>query len=314
MRVLILDNLRAGVGDAALYDYVRELGRRGCEVTLRFLTHGVELASLLADASTFDRVVAAGGDGTVSGVTYLLRETGVPVLAYPAGTANLLAANLRLPADPIRLAEATLEGPIVRVDLGQLRCVDSSPACLPGNASSAGFIIMAGAGFDAAIMEGAAELKQALGVGAYFLSVMGNLTPTVAKFKLTLDGRVVETDGIAVILVNFAKIYFDLAVTHNSDAQDGLLEVVVVRSKTAVGLLPAVWAALLDRIGQHGNRSPALEIHSARKIVVESDPPLALQFDGETTEARTPFEASVLPGAATLVVSSESAVLAADTF
>ena len=312
MRILIIENLRAGLGEGGLYDVVRELGRRGAEVTMRFLTdESGDLQTLLADATSFDRVIAAGGDGTISAITYHLRNTGVPIVPYPAGTANLLAANLRMPWDPLQVAELTMRGTPVRVDLGELRC-DS--ACFAGGSKTTGFVIMAGAGFDATIMAGAAELKQSLGVGAYFLSVFGNLTPTHAHFRLTLDDEVVETEGIAVILVNFARIQFDLAVTHNSDAQDGLLEVVVVRSKTVAGLLPAVWAALLDRIWEHADRSPSLEIHSARRIRIESDPPLPIQFDGEPAGAMTPIEAVVLPAAATIVAPSESSVRPNDEY
>ena len=57
---------------------------------------------MLEDAKDFDRVVAVGGDGTVSGVCYELRGSGVPMLPYPAGTTNLLALNLRLPSEPSR--------------------------------------------------------------------------------------------------------------------------------------------------------------------------------------------------------------------
>ena len=40
---------------------------------------------------TIDLMVVAGGDGTVASAAYLLAETGIPLLPFPAGTANLLA-------------------------------------------------------------------------------------------------------------------------------------------------------------------------------------------------------------------------------
>ncbi len=119
-----------------------------------------------------------------------------------------------------------------------------------------------------------------------------------------------RTEGIAVILVNLARIQFDLSVTHGSDAQDGLLEVVVVKTRSVAGLIPAVWAALLDRLGNHPAR-PALEVHSAKEIRVSATPALPLQYDGELLDVTTPFSARVLPKRATFVV-PEGSELPAD--
>lgn len=301
MNILVVTNLRSGFGDSGLYDFVRELGSHRGEVTMRFWNEGSDLAHLLRDARDYTRIVAAGGDGTVSAVAYALRDTGIPLLAYPAGTANLIARNLRIPVDPAQLALATIAGRTVTIDLGELT--------LPGSGNRAprthGFSIAAGAGFDARIMETAQPLKATLGEGAYIIGALQNLAPTVSRFTLDLDGRTVETEGIAVLLMNLARIQFDLAVTHGADAQDGLFEVVVVKTTSAAGLLPTVWAALLDRLRAHPER-PGLEVHTASAVRVSARPRLPLEYDGEVLEGTTPFSARVLPRAASLIVSEES--------
>jgi diacylglycerol kinase family enzyme len=303
MNILMITNLRSGFGDSGLYDFVRELGAHRAEVTLRFMHEGADLQHLLRDANDYSRVVSAGGDGTASAIAYALRDTGIPILPYPAGTANLLARNLRLPLDPAELALSVISGRTVTIDLGELELPPSRGFA----ARYHGFSIAAGAGFDARIMESAAPLKAALGEGAYIIGAMQNLVPTVSRFTMRLDDRVVETEGIAVMLMNLARIQFDLAVTHGSDAQDGLLEVVVVKPTSPAGLLPAIWAALLDRLKDHPAR-PGLEIHTASTVHVTADPPLELQYDGDVLSATTPFAARVLPRAATFIVSEDSAL------
>ena len=292
MNILMIANLRSGLGDPGLYDFVRVLGENGAEVTLRFLQAGADLRVLLRDAPTYDRVVAAGGDGTVSSIAYALRNTGIPVMPYPAGTANLIAHNLRMPVDPTELAHLALEGTPVALDIGELD-VDGG----------VGFLMMAGAGFDADLVDRARELKPVIGEGAYLLAAIQNLQPAVSTFFITLDGRQIVTEGIAVMLVNLARIQFDLSVTHGSDAQDGLLEVVVVNTRSVAGLIPAVWAALLDRLGDHTAR-PGLEIHTAREIVIRAEPSQPVQSDGELLTVRTPITARVLPAAALIVLPS----------
>lgn len=284
-----------------MYDFIRALGRTGAEVTLRFISGGSTLRDLTRYAEHYDRVVAAGGDGTVTGVCYELRGTGIPVMAYPAGTANLLALNLKMPLDPEELACIALGDNIAEIDMGELTVGDAGGL----DRRHEGFMVAAGAGFDATIMETAQELKASVGVAAYLVGALANLTPTVSKFTLELDDRVVETEGIAVLVANVARLQFDLPLIHSSDPSDGIFEVIVLRTRNAIELLPAVWAALIDRAtGQHADRSAGVETHDARTVRVTADPPLPMQYDGEILDASTPFEVKVLPKAAKLLVPS----------
>ena len=311
MRVLAIVNLRSGQADFGIYDYLRAIGRTEAEVVIRFLGSKRTLASLLEDAKEFDRVIAVGGDGTVSGVCYALRNTGVPILPYPAGTANLLALNLRLPSDPIALADLTFGGPICSLDMGELSCPTSENGCEPRGVDSPvarkqGFMIMAGAGFDASIMESAKELKANIGAASYLVGALQNLAPTRSKFTLTLDGEEIETKGIAVLVGNLTRIQFDISMTSKSNPQDGLFEIVVLRTRNAAELLPALGALVISRsVGIEPSKVPGLDVYQAKTISVQADPALPMQFDGEVIEGLTPLEVRVLPKAATLVVSEE---------
>jgi diacylglycerol kinase family enzyme len=317
VKVLVVNNLRAGHGEARLYDFLRELNLRGTEVTLRPVEEVGTLEHALRDVEDFDRVVTAGGDGTASAAAYILRDTGVPLLPYPAGTANLLAANLGIPLDPVRCADTTLAGKLIRVDLGELDFRrDHRP---PGGVERRrgprqlprvrmGFAIMAGAGFDATIMEGAQKLKSQIGAGAYLIAAVQNIEPQMAAITLELDGRTIETEGSAVLLVNFARIQFDLNITHDSDAQDGLLEVVVIKARHVTDLLPVVMAAFLDSIVTFPDRSRALETYKARRVEIACDPPLPLQSDGDLLGGVSPLSGRVLPKAATFVVPASAEI------
>ena len=299
MRVLVVSNVLSRSTDAGVYDLVHALGQRDCEVVLRYFNGRGRLTDLVHDAEDFDRVVSGGGDGTASALAYALRECRTPLLLYPGGTANLIASNLRMPLDPLELAEITMSGRCLDFDMGELTHLGSLEPLEPHKRR--GFMVAAGAGFDAALMEAAQSLKPSMGVLAYFAAVMQNLTPTRAAFRVILDGREMSTEGIAVLVVNIGRLQFDLSITHDSNPRDGRLEVALLRSRTAVGLLPAVWDAVLDRVVQRPERGP-LEIESAREVLVQSDPPLRLQYDGEAIDCTTPFGVRVLPLAARLLV------------
>ena len=295
MKLLIINNLVSGYGEGAIYDFIRSFVRDSDEVCIRSTDGTTDLRTMLDDAPGFDAVVASGGDGTVATVSYLLANTGIPVLPFPAGTANLLALNLASPNEPHALAKMLRAGRTLDFDLGEIEV----------GGKRFGFGIMAGAGYDAAIMHGAEPAKRLLGPMAYFSAAISNPLPQTAKLTIDLDGKTVESEGLGILIVNFAKIQFDISVTHENQPRDGLLDVVVLHAENAFGLIPAVLAGLLDRTGDFPDRTDSLEIHHARSVHVVADPPMEVQYDGEATRIMTPFSARIMPKAARFIVSEE---------
>jgi diacylglycerol kinase family enzyme len=299
MRILVIHNLSSGLRDGAIYDFMRKFNRDGDEIVLRSSDGSTAIPSLLSDATRFDAVIAAGGDGTISTVCYELRNTSIPILPYPAGTSNLIAANLDEPEEPFALASLVREGLSIDYDLGELSCE------LEGAHAVKGFAVMAGAGYDARIMKDSEKLKGVFGPMAYIAAAITNPLPTVARFTLTLDNEILELEGIAILIINFAKIFPDISITHGNDARDGLFEVAVVKPHSTLELLPAIMSAFLDRGGTFPGRADALEVRLSRTVRVESDPPLAVQFDGDAVAAYTPFEARLLPRATRFIVTKD---------
>lgn len=295
VKLLVINNLASGFGEGAVYDFIRSFARDGDEVCLRSTDGSTDVGALLDGASSFDAVVASGGDGTVATVSYLLANTGIPVLPFPAGTANLLALNLAEPMEPHALAKMVREGRTLDFDLGEME-VDGKKF---------GFGIMAGAGYDAAIMHGAEPAKRLFGPMAYLSAAIANPLPQKSRFTIELDGSTVESEGVGILLVNFSKIQFDITVTHENEPRDGVFDVVVLKAQNAFELIPAVLAGLLDRGGDFPDRTGALELHRASEVRVEADPPMEVQYDGEATRLMTPFSASILPRAARFYISDE---------
>lgn len=293
MKLLIVNNTSSGYGDGAIYDYVRIVSSDGDEHCIRYTDGTTEIASLLYDADRFDVVVAAGGDGTIAAVAYALANTGIPILPFPAGTGNLLTTNLFSPIEPFALANMTREQNTLDFDLGEIE--------VAGNRY--GFGIMAGAGYDAAIMHDAQAAKKTLGPIAYFQAAISNTNPQVSQIKLDIDGQVIETEGLGILLVNFPRIQFDIPLTHGTDARDGSFDIAILKAENAFGLIPAFIAGILDRDGNVPGRTDSVEIHSGRIVHAEADPPLDIQYDGEVPGFTTPFSARILDKAARFILS-----------
>jgi diacylglycerol kinase family enzyme len=128
-----------------------------------------------AAAKGADVLFVWGGDGTVQRCIDAVAGTDTAVAILPAGTANLLAANLRIPHDLSEAARVGLHGDRRRLDTGSV--------------NGERFTVMAGAGFDARMISDADRgTKDRLGRAAYVVTGIKN--PGASRVKAT-----VEVDG-----------------------------------------------------------------------------------------------------------------------
>ncbi|THF88327.1 diacylglycerol kinase family lipid kinase [Deinococcus sp. KSM4-11] len=287
-RILVIFNPKSGNGDSGLPEFNRLLREAGADLTERELTPDKPMSEYVQDIESFHAVVAAGGDGTVSSVSYASRYKNVPLLAYPAGTANLIAQNLDLPTTPRELALVVATGHSVRVDLGEVEVRDEKK----------GFAMLTGAGADAAMIRDSEELKDKFGALAYVMSAMKQLNPKKTTFTLTIDGQHREFEGIGVMVANFGMANFRLPITTDISPSDGRFTVILMQAGNLLRLVPNIIDSVRSKLNLgdplfKGN----LETLEAKEVTVHSAEPFPLQYDGELHEETTPFTARILPGA-----------------
>ena len=296
MKVLVIHNLRSGLRNGAIYDFIRMYAEDGDSFTVRTFGSQTPLASLLTDAAEFDFVVASGGDGTISSVAYELRDTDIPILPFPSGTANLLAMNLFEPNEPHALCKVTDEALTLNFDLGELETNEGIKR---------GFSMMAGCGYDELIMRTATQHKRLLGDVAYFEAAFQNPTPQVSEFTLTIDGETITSSGIGVVVANFSKMQFEVMVSDENLPRDGMLDVVILKTENAFQLLPVVMAKVFDHSGALAKKVGGLELYRGKEIRIEANPNMQVQYDGEPTDLQTPLTIRCLPQATRFIVSQE---------
>ncbi|MFK7601643.1 diacylglycerol/lipid kinase family protein [Deinococcus sp. SM5_A1] len=294
-RVLVVFNPKSGDGDSDLPEFVRLLRAGGAEVVQRETKKDTPLAEQVGDLDAFDILVAAGGDGTVSSLAYAIRDSGVPLLAFPAGTANLIAQNLDLPTTAPELADLVLAGHCITVDLGEIEV----------GGKKNGFAMLAGAGADAAMIRDSEDLKEHFGVMAYVLSAMKQLNPKKTTFTLTIDGKTREFEGIGVMAANFGMANYRMPITTDIDPADGQFTVVLLKAGNLLRLIPNLIDSLRAKLHLGDPLfSDNLETLHACEITVEAADPFPLQYDGELMVETTPFTARILTGAARFITAA----------
>lgn len=244
------------------------------------------------------RVVAtAGGDGTVRAVAEGLTGTGVALAVVPQGTGNLLARNLGLPLDVDAALDAVLDGTDRRVDVGRLVNGTGSRA-VAGNGSEEGtvFTIMAGAGFDAAMMREAPEgLKAAVGWPAYIVGGARGMRRSHARVQLCIDGGPPVQARVRTVLVgNLGKLQGGLELLPDARPDDGLLDIALVAPRG-----PAGWVRLLFRglSGRHQSNDRTLRTWQGREVEVVMRRAQPRQVDGDLVEDGDRLSIRVEPGA-----------------
>jgi len=193
-----------------------------------------------ASVAGADLVLVCGGDGTVREVCAELAGTGIPVGIIPAGTGNLLARNLQI---PLYLSAA------VNVALtGQDKAIDLVEVSGDGFEDSA-FLVMAGMGFDAAIMSGVDEgLKARIGWIAYILSAMKALMFPAMKLEVSVDdGPWTKHRARTVVIGNVGQLQGGMPLIPDARIDDGLLDVVLLHPQRFLSWLPLSYRIITKR-------------------------------------------------------------------
>ncbi|MEI2731910.1 MAG: diacylglycerol kinase family protein [Dermatophilaceae bacterium] len=223
-------------------------------------------------------VCALGGDGTVRAVARGLLGTSVPLGLLPGGTGNLLARNLDVPVDSIEHALAVaLTGRERLVDVGRVVVDRSGEDAAPATEM---FLVMAGMGFDAAVMANAPEsLKAQMGAGAYIVSGLANMLGPQFKVRVRVDDEPEFTRRIKTVLVgNCGRLFGGVNLIPTAAVDDGRLDTVLLSPKGVVG-----WAAVATHVMTRRSRGHRLiDYVSGERVELRADRPEQVQLDGDT--------------------------------
>ncbi len=274
--VLVIANPISGSGRGAQVAkaLARELAAAGLRVELRLTAARGDATNFAAQAQA-DAVVSVGGDGTLNEVLRGLRDPLTPVGVVPIGTANVLALDLGLSADPVRAARAILAGHSVRLDT----------AVVHGELS----FLVVGVGFDAEAVRCVERrrhgpISKLSYVKAGLETLWGYREP---KLEVELDGESLPGNFGWVLVSNVIHYGGLFRLGPDRELGDGLWEVYLFERAARRHLLVHGIRALLGRLPAKGATR-----RRARRVRITSTEPVAAQADGDS-RGQTPIEIDV---------------------
>jgi len=264
VRFLVNPGARSGAARASV-DRVRVLaGRIGAGLVVSRRVGDLAEQARRAAEDGVERLLVAGGDGTMHHAVQGLAGTTTALGVIPLGTGNDLALALGTPRDLEEAVRHALAAPVRRIDLiraGDTFCVG-----------------YAGAGFDSEVTRRANQVRWGRGRWIYPWSALRTLVsfaPPLAKVVWdggTFEGRVMFVDA-----ANLPTYGGGMRIAPSARIDDGLLDLLILKEVsrlTFLSVFPKVYK------GEHVGH-PALLLETARRVEIEIDRPVDLYGGGE---------------------------------
>ncbi|MEQ9408288.1 MAG: diacylglycerol kinase family lipid kinase [Fuerstiella sp.] len=296
MKICLIFNPQAGTADR-IKDVLQHLtGGDRCELrpTSRTAMAG-QIARQAVDEG-FDRIVVAGGDGTISdAVNGIAPDFDAAELAVlPFGTGNDLARALGFLAEQLDVAcSRAFDSHLEKVDVIRMTSEENTSYCI--NVANGGL------GGRVAV-DVRAEDKQRWGPVAYWMTSVSRLA-SLPHFHLHLqmDEQTINMDVLGVAVANGRFIGGGFPIAPLALLNDGLMDITICPVLPTFELMAAGINFMLG--GEHPDER--IQQYQARHVHIQSETDMPFSIDGETS-CRVDATFDVIPAALKMVVGRDA--------
>ena len=292
-KLLLIVNPKSGKAKmkSVLLPVVEAMSNKGFDVTVYPTKHPGDATEKAASLkpNDYDRIVAAGGDGTLNEVLTGLAESQVDcTIGYiPAGTLNEWSMGLGISRDIISAASDAAGDNIISIDVGKF------------NDKYFSYTASFGA-FTEASYSTPQDVKNVLGQAAYFfegIKSLGNIKPIHLSFSS--EERSGEGDYLFGAISNSFSVggivkFDEAAVALN----DGLFEVLLIKNPKNIAELQQIIDGILKKDFNREN----IEFFHTRKITVTGGDGMSWTLDGEYARGEETVTIENIPSAVKLSV------------
>jgi diacylglycerol kinase (ATP) len=221
-----------------------------------------------------ERIVVAGGDGTIKMVAEAMEEHDVIIGILPAGSANGLSVDLSLPS--------TIEENLKIAFLNHY--IEMDMICINGKKS----IHLSDLGLNADLVKNYEE-SDVRGFWGYALQAFTTLTESNEPFVATIKAnkKTVEHTARMIVIANSQKYGTGVTINPNGAMNDGKFELVILKNLDLF---------LIGKIitGNMPIDTEDVVIISTDQATIETDYPVSFQIDGEYCGAQKSLEIHIL--------------------
>ena len=227
----------------------------------------------------FDTVLVIGGDGTVNKIIPYVINTDKVIGIIPSGTANLLSAKLKIPANANKALKVIENGKITDIDTLKINDKFS--------------VLRFGLGYDSDIIcKTPQSLKNRFGYFAYFLAgILFALRLKQKHYTIFYDDKKLSIVATCIIAANAGNMFRDLfSISQKCELNDGLLDIFILKVKNPIMFFIEFLQIIFDKKSS-GSKAMYFQTSNFR---IKNDITTG-HIDGEKTKFKDDIEINIIP-------------------
>ena len=222
-----------------------------------------------------ERILIAGGDGTIKMIGEVLEQYDVVFGIIPAGSANGLAIDLNLPKtieDNIKIA---LQNDFVEIDMVEINKKKS--------------LHLSDIGLNAVLVKNY-QNGTVRGKLGYALKVVQTLNESDESFNaiIEFDGQKIICEAEMIVIANSQKYGTGVVINPKGLINDGKFEIIVLKSVNLLTIGKIV-------TGNVSEETEEVDSYSTSKAAITTSRKISFQIDGEYCGEVDQLEISILP-------------------
>ncbi len=222
-----------------------------------------------------ERVVVAGGDGTIRLVAQALENKDFVLGIIPAGSSNGLATDLCLVKPLKEILNIAFNGHFIEMDVLQI----NGKTCLH----------LSDLGLNAKLVENF-EKSTVRGKWGYALQVFNTLLKAGRPFEaiITADDKIIECKVRMIVVANSQKYGTGVVINPTGLMNDGKFELVILKNLNLI-----IFGKIIT--GSMPVNPDDIVIVSTDKAIIKLNRPVSFQIDGEYCGTETELDVSISP-------------------
>ncbi|MEO5563166.1 MAG: YegS/Rv2252/BmrU family lipid kinase [Chitinophagaceae bacterium] len=233
-----------------------------------------------------DRVIAVGGDGTLKLVADTLEGSDIPIGLLPAGSANGMAKELGIPADPAGALDVIVSDHSQRIHMVRV----NDELC----------IHLSDIGFNAFVVK-KFEDEGVRGMWGYIKAAWKVLlNHDRMQVEIKVDDKYIRRDAAMVVIANATKYGTGVLINPEGKLDDELFEVIIVKRIS----LGEIFKMRFTHRPYHPEKT---EVLTTRSLKINSRHHVHFQVDGEYLGKTKSVKAEIIPGALRVLIPEANA-------
>jgi diacylglycerol kinase (ATP) len=284
--ILFIINPKSGGGkktnwEKIIRDYFKSLSYQIDIFILPGKDDGLQICDKIKKLSP-EKIVAVGGDGTVSLVAQQLLHSSISMGILRGGSANAMATDLKIPENNSNALQTILKGRIQKCDVIKI--------------NQSGFCIhLSDLGLNATIVKNFHQsgIHGMWGYARFFIKILLKARPVHAR--ISTPGNNINIKAFMIVIANAKKYGTGAIINPEGLIDDGKFEIVVVRKISISGMIKMF-------LNSKPFDPKNVEIFQTTKAIISTKRKIDFQIDGEYEGKTNKVTAEIIPSALHIIV------------